>query len=104
MGQVASVDTHRHATCPESAYWRAICRQNGPNRPAADERERVFYFLYGYAPAEYDAYLLNDLQGQFGDIGEGGFSDGLSDAFGLSDEVAGRAVPVGDFRRGMVSR
>ncbi len=65
--------------------------------PAADEGERVLYFLYGYAPAEDGTYLLNDLQGQFGDIGEGGFSDGLSDAFGVSDEVAGRAVSVGDF-------
>ncbi len=48
------------------------------------------------AAAEHGADAVDDLGGQFGEVGEGGAADALAVALGLAEEDGGGAVAVGD--------
>ena len=48
------------------------------------------------AAAEHGADAVDDLGGQFGEVGEGGAADVLAVALGLAEEDGGGAVAVGD--------
>ncbi len=48
------------------------------------------------AVAEHGTDAVDDLGGQFGEVGEGGAADALAVALGLAEEDGGGAVAVGD--------
>ena len=48
------------------------------------------------APLEQSADAVDDLRGEFGEVGEGGAADALALAFGVAEEDGGWAVAVGD--------
>ena len=58
--------------------------------------EGVLWVIDGDAPAQEDADVVDDIIGEFGDIGEGGFDDFAAIAFALADEVGGAGTAVGD--------
>ena len=45
---------------------------------------------------EQGADAVDDLRGEFGEVGEGGATDALALAFGFTEEDGGRAGTVGD--------
>ena len=57
--------------------------------------EGVLRVIDGDAPAQQDADVVDDIIGEFGDIGEGSFDDFAAIAFALSDEVGGAGTAVG---------
>ena len=57
--------------------------------------EGVLWVIDGDAPAQEDADVVDDIIGEFGDIGEGGFDDFAAMAFALADEVGGAAPRLG---------
>ena len=48
------------------------------------------------APLEQGADAVDDLRGEFGEVGEGGAADAFALAFGVAEEDGGWAVAVGD--------
>ena len=50
----------------------------------------------GAVPAQQDADVVDDITGEFGDVGEGGFDDFAAIAFAQTDEVGGAGSAVGD--------
>ncbi len=58
--------------------------------------EGVLWGIDGDDAAQEDADVVDDIIGECGDIGEGGFDDFAAIAFALSDEVGGAGTAVGD--------
>ena len=58
--------------------------------------EGVLWVIDGDARAQEDADVVDDVIGEFGDIGESGFDDFAAIAFALADEVGGAGTAVGD--------
>lgn len=63
---------------------------------AALNVEGVVYRLNGRASFEENLDSLDDLHGEFGEIGQGSFLDVSIDPFGLSNEPGGIGVSIGD--------